>query len=48
MVPAQFKLITTLAKVKQVAILREPFFRYYGNLAGWQRKFLFMIKDMVF
>ena len=44
---AKFKLVTALAKMQQVAVLREPFFRYYRYFAIGQGKFFFMVEDMI-
>src|SRR5580704_13899387 len=48
MLPPQFKVIDPFCKMQQVAILREPLFGNYRYFAGRQRKFLYMVKNMVF
>src|SRR4051812_4246921 len=47
MMAAQLQIVTTFRKMQQVTILRKPFFGYHGNLARWQRKFLFTVKNMI-
>src|ERR1700749_1510301 len=48
MMATQLQIVNPFRKMKQIAILRKPFIGYHRNLARWQGKFLFPVKDMIF